>query len=257
MEQATLDEFEGEAAQETTGNNPIFYWTGHPFVDAGLSALLLLSGKKNPEEITEEDVENTIDIISELYSNPDWNSKYLHAMIFPNSGLLMVNPGIRGSISRPIKEAIKKEKTLKLSKKSKIKILEKVSKSFDEETAKMTIEEIEKLSDYYNVSPENVDDVAKKVSSFIIKKDFVNDAIKKKIKSSLKELYEETKNSIKGSENRCSICGRYASYEKINIYSSLFPLSGSGGILNYLENTNGNAWEGQCFLLDEREFSSP
>ena len=30
-----------------------------------------------------------------------------------------------------------------------------------------------------------------------------------------------------------------------------------GGILNYLENTNGNAWEGQCFLFDEREFSSP
>ena len=30
-----------------------------------------------------------------------------------------------------------------------------------------------------------------------------------------------------------------------------------GGILNYLENTNGNAWEGQCFLFDERESSSP
>ena len=30
-----------------------------------------------------------------------------------------------------------------------------------------------------------------------------------------------------------------------------------GGILDYLENTNGNAWEGQCFLFDEREFSSP
>ena len=24
-----------------------------------------------------------------------------------------------------------------------------------------------------------------------------------------------------------------------------------GGILNYLESTNGNAWEGQCFLFDE------
>ena len=30
-----------------------------------------------------------------------------------------------------------------------------------------------------------------------------------------------------------------------------------GGILDYLENTNGNAWEGQCFLFDEREFSNP
>ena len=31
----------------------------------------------------------------------------------------------------------------------------------------------------------------------------------------------------------------------------------NGGILDYLENTNGNAWEGQCFLFDEREFSGP
>ena len=30
-----------------------------------------------------------------------------------------------------------------------------------------------------------------------------------------------------------------------------------GGILDYLENTNGNTWEGQCFLFDERESSSP
>ena len=30
-----------------------------------------------------------------------------------------------------------------------------------------------------------------------------------------------------------------------------------GGILDYLENTNGNAWEGQCFLFDEREMSNP
>ena len=30
-----------------------------------------------------------------------------------------------------------------------------------------------------------------------------------------------------------------------------------GGILDYLENTNGNAWKGQCFLFDEREFSTP
>ena len=29
-----------------------------------------------------------------------------------------------------------------------------------------------------------------------------------------------------------------------------------GGILDYLENTNGNAWEGQCFYLMKESFQA-
>ncbi|WP_461864208.1 type I-B CRISPR-associated protein Cas8b1/Cst1 [Thermococcus sp.] len=72
----------------------LFTWTGHPFTDAGLVALLLLSGKKRPEELTEEDIKNAIEFASELYSRKKWSSGYIHAMMLPNSGILMANPSM-------------------------------------------------------------------------------------------------------------------------------------------------------------------
>ncbi|WP_407704653.1 type I-B CRISPR-associated protein Cas8b1/Cst1 [Thermococcus thermotolerans] len=72
----------------------MFYWTGHPFVDAGLIALLLISKKNSPEELTEKDIEKVIDFSSKLYARKEWSSGYIHAMMLPNSGILMANPSM-------------------------------------------------------------------------------------------------------------------------------------------------------------------
>lgn len=71
-----------------------FYWTGHPFVDAGLAAILLITGKNKPEQLTEKDIEKAIEFASELYATKEWSSSYLHGMIFPNNGILMANPSM-------------------------------------------------------------------------------------------------------------------------------------------------------------------
>ncbi len=70
-----------------------FYWTGHPFVDAGLVTLLLIANKNKPEDLTKEDIEKAIYFASELYSKKEWAS-YLHGKIFPNNGIIMSNPGM-------------------------------------------------------------------------------------------------------------------------------------------------------------------
>ncbi len=75
-------------------HSSLFTWTGHPFTDAGLVALLLLSGKERPDELTEEDINRAIDFASKLYARKEWSSGYIHAMMLPNSGILMANPSM-------------------------------------------------------------------------------------------------------------------------------------------------------------------
>ncbi len=70
-------------------------WTGHPFTDAGLVAILLLSNKNNPSDLKDEDVKHAIDFVSKLYAKDEWSSEILHGMIFPNNGILMANPGMK------------------------------------------------------------------------------------------------------------------------------------------------------------------
>ncbi|MEM4278841.1 MAG: type I-B CRISPR-associated protein Cas8b1/Cst1 [Archaeoglobaceae archaeon] len=70
-------------------------WTGHPFVDAGLAAVLLLANKSDATDLTEKDVESAIDFVSKLYARDEWNSKIIHGMIFPNNGILMANPAMK------------------------------------------------------------------------------------------------------------------------------------------------------------------
>lgn len=82
----------GETNQGT--GQSLFEWTGHPFVDAGLVALLLLNKKESLKELTEEDVERAIEFASELYARKEWSSGYIHAMMLPNSGILMANPSM-------------------------------------------------------------------------------------------------------------------------------------------------------------------
>ena len=72
----------------------LFHWTGHPFVDAGLVALLLIADKNSPEELVDEDIEKAIEFASKLYARKEWSSGYIHAMILPNSGILMANPSM-------------------------------------------------------------------------------------------------------------------------------------------------------------------
>jgi len=75
-------------------NGVEFYWTGHPFVDAGLAAILLIVRKNQPEELTKKDIEKAIEFASELYATKEWSSGYIHGMVFPNNGILMANPSM-------------------------------------------------------------------------------------------------------------------------------------------------------------------
>ncbi|KUH32846.1 type I-B CRISPR-associated protein Cas8b1/Cst1 [Thermococcus celericrescens] len=67
--------------------------------------MLLLSGKEKPEELTEEDIEDAINFASRLYARKEWSSGYIHAMMLPNSGILMANPSMA---KKRTSEAIKK-----------------------------------------------------------------------------------------------------------------------------------------------------
>ena len=156
-------------------SRPIFYWTGHPFVDAGLATILLHAEKSHPEKITSQDVENTIDFVSKLYAKKVWASKYLHGKIFPNNGIIMANPS--------------------MAKKR---------------------------------SPEN-------------------------ISKNLKELYKAIPEVLDPSskERRCIICGRRKPYEKEDVYRSIFPLLGTGGMLNFFPaaNLHGGDICAHCLFL--------
>lgn len=72
-----------------------FFWTGHPFVDAGLVAILSVTNKEKPEDLTEEDIFKAVDFVSKLYAKDYWSTSVIHGQIFPNSGVLMANPSMK------------------------------------------------------------------------------------------------------------------------------------------------------------------
>jgi CRISPR-associated protein Cst1 len=151
-----------------------FYWTGHPFVDAGLAAILLIAGKNKPEELNEKDIEKAIDFASKLYATKEWSSSYLHGMIFPNSGILMANPSM---------------------------------------TKKR--------------SPEA-------------------------IAENLWSILEDFKANNRGS-SKCVLCGRKPVYTKKEVYLSVFPLLGTGGVPNFFHsaNTRGADICAHCVFLTQ------
>ncbi len=151
---------EEHSKEEKQIDNIDLHWTGHPFVDAGLTAILLIAGKSKPEEISLKDVEKAIEFASELYATKEWSSSYLHGMIFPNSGIVMSNPSM--------------SKTR---------------------------------------SPE---------------------AISLKLKS----ILEKRKNTNISNVNTCIICGRNPAYTDKEVYLSVFPLLGTGGVTNYFHSAN-------------------
>jgi len=59
-----------------------FTWTGNPWVDAGVSAMLGWTGKKVPSEITKEDLKNISDELSSLYLTKAWQTNLYS--VFPN-----------------------------------------------------------------------------------------------------------------------------------------------------------------------------
>ena len=62
-----------------------FQWTGNPFADTGIAAILAHARKKQPQEIDADDVQSLNALLMELYLTPEW----LKAMqnIFPNGAL--------------------------------------------------------------------------------------------------------------------------------------------------------------------------
>ena len=77
----------------------LFTWTGHPFTDAGLVALLLLSKKHQPKELTGEDIEQAVEFAAELYLKEGWGT--LLARIYRNNNpILMVNPSMRKNATK-------------------------------------------------------------------------------------------------------------------------------------------------------------
>lgn len=68
-----------------------FDWTGNPWVDAGISAILALSEKEKPCEISLEDCEKVSEIVEKLYLTKEW-AKNLYS-VFPNSKF--TNPSIK------------------------------------------------------------------------------------------------------------------------------------------------------------------
>ena len=242
-EQRRIDAPWNETNSESNQDKINFYWTGHPFVDAGLAAILLINGKNEPEELNEEDIQKAIDFASELYATKEWSSNYLHGMIFPNSGILMANPGITGTVSKAIKDALKKENKLPLSNKILEELKYKISKNFDDELAEDMAKHLQHL---YKEDKTLEEKEIKKIIAQLLNQKFVEDAIKRRIKKELNNLYNNFINNQKVAKEKskafCVICGKNYPYNTAQnkIYMSSFPLLGSGKKANYFHSANLN-----------------
>ncbi len=61
---------------------PLFNWTGNPWVDAGIAAIIELAEKKYPEEIENTDINKCKNLIQSLYLNKAWQGNLYS--VFPN-----------------------------------------------------------------------------------------------------------------------------------------------------------------------------
>lgn len=84
----------------------IFFDTGDPFVDTGITAICEWLLKSSPSEIRSEDLSRIIEDLSEIYVQDDW-SKHCHAMVLPNHGKIC-NPSIKRYPLEERKQRIKK-----------------------------------------------------------------------------------------------------------------------------------------------------
>ena len=80
----------------------IYMWTGNPFVDAGISAILALSNKSNPQEIVQDDLQKiTDDKLIPLFLTENWKKSLFS--IFPNN--IITNPSIKNKPAK-LKESL-------------------------------------------------------------------------------------------------------------------------------------------------------
>lgn len=249
----TLDEFlspkfsakgssNHEHASEKTSapTEPLLEWTGHPFVDAGLVAILLIANKSKPEELTKEDIEKAIDFAAELYATKEWSSSYIHAMLMPNNGIILANPGTTGPISTAIKNAIKQNKSLKFKDNTKKEIAKRISRNFDSLLAEEIIKFLESITEEsLNTNVKDIEKFTKKLTKLVLSQPFVTRAIQRRIKDNLLELFKDTipKNESLDTPS-CIICGKRKTYTKKEAYRSVFPLLGSGDVPNYFHSAN-------------------
>lgn len=84
----------GKNNPNSNDNYVKFQWTGHPFVDAGLAAILIYVEKENPEDLITEDIERMIEFTSKLYVGDEW-SRYLTRIYRNNNPILMLNPSMK------------------------------------------------------------------------------------------------------------------------------------------------------------------
>lgn len=70
----------------------LFEYTGNPFVDAGISALVRWSGKKTPQELTVDDVKKAVPEIADVFSQAAWVKTFYTT--FSNG--VMVQPANKG-----------------------------------------------------------------------------------------------------------------------------------------------------------------
>ncbi|AEC52742.1 hypothetical protein PNA2_1827 [Pyrococcus sp. NA2] len=233
--------------------SPLLEWTGHPFVDAGLVALLLIASKSKPEDLTKEDIEKAIDFVAELYARKEWSSSYIHGMIMPNNGIILANPGITGPISTAIKRAIKKERGLKFKEDTKEEIFKRISKNFDSLLAEEVLKFLESLSDKGESDIKNLDEFAKKIAKTVLSQPFVTKAIQRRIKNNLMELFEDILSESDSDGPLCIICGKRKAYTKKEAYRSVFPLLGSGDVPNYFHSANLRGAEicAHCIFLTQ------
>ncbi|MBM7854980.1 CRISPR-associated protein Cst1 [Desulfohalotomaculum tongense] len=76
----------------------IYHPTGNPFVDAGIYAMTILAGRKNPEELTVADIKEKLPLLAKVYSTDGW-ARSLYS-VFPN------RPGITHPRSAKKKEVV-------------------------------------------------------------------------------------------------------------------------------------------------------
>jgi CRISPR-associated protein Cst1 len=73
-----------------------FTWTGNPWVDAGVSAMLGWTKKKDPEELTIKDAEKIADDLVHLYLTDGWRKSLFS--VFPNNPV--TNPAVKNKKSK-------------------------------------------------------------------------------------------------------------------------------------------------------------
>ena len=73
-----------------------FTWTGNPWVDAGISAMLAWTNKKEPQDLSQKDAERIAGELVHLYLTEEWKKTLFS--VFPNSPV--TNPSVKNKASK-------------------------------------------------------------------------------------------------------------------------------------------------------------